>query len=259
VSLWFVYDTEYPDEGSLIVETRDEYRARIIGATALGIALQDKEHVRVQLCDPHALLAQIKEKDRLLVEQRESLNLEAALLRQVVTRLKDAWGERGEEHQVLIDKGDDQWPQRSRGLEVAILECVATLESTTIGQPSLNLLERHLRTLEVNAELILKNANLQSGQEALSQTVATLRQLLKVTEEEDSNKLDALMYAAKSLSSTGIVQEPGEGFVQYCARIAVEMEKLQKVNPFLAHRARYMRAIQKEIRGAVLKGEPDGQ
>lgn len=226
MSLWFVYDGEYPDEGSLIIEVRDAEEARIVGANALGMDPGDEEHVRVQPCDPHALLAQIQEKDRLLVEQRESLDQEAALLRAAVTKLKEAWGERGEEHQVLIDRGDDQWPQRSRGLEVAILECVATLESTTIGQPSLNLLTRHLRTLEVNAELILKNANLQSGHEALSQTVATLRQLLTVTEEEDSRKHDVIIAAAKTLSVSGITQKPGEGFVQYCARLVLELSLL---------------------------------
>lgn len=226
MSFWFVYDTEYPDEGSHLIDARDAEEARIIGARALGVDPWDREHLHVQPCDPHALLAQLKEKDRLLVEQRESLDQEAALLRMAVMRLKEAWGEWGEEHELLIDRGDCQWPLRSPGLEAAIQECVLTLESTTVGQPLEDLLERHLRIVEVNAELMLKNANLQSGHEALSQRVRTLEQLLKATEEEDSRKHDVIIAAAETLSVSGITQEPGEGFVQYCARLVLELSLL---------------------------------
>lgn len=136
MKLWCVYDREYLDEGSLFISAPDEEAARRLGADALGMALEDLGHLRVLPFKPEVLVAQVRDLANRLIAQRESLDQEAALLRMAVTKLKEAWGERGAEHQVLIDNGDDQWPLRSLGLETAILECVAALESTTIGQPA---------------------------------------------------------------------------------------------------------------------------
>ncbi len=156
MSLWFVYDTEYPDEGSHLIEARDTEEARIIGARALGVDSWDKEHLHVQPCDPHALLAQINDLKRQLADQQEILTRKAL----------------------------------------------------------------------VNADLLLERTNLQFERDALSQKVQTLQQLLKVTEEEDSRKHDVIIAAAETLSVSGITQKPGEGFVQYCARLVLDLSLL---------------------------------
>lgn len=56
---WFVYDTEYPDEGSQIISAPDEATARVIGAQFLDLDTGDLEHVKVEPCDPYEMRAEI--------------------------------------------------------------------------------------------------------------------------------------------------------------------------------------------------------